>query len=319
MKRLTASAQDLEIAAEILLEGGLVAFPTETVYGLGARADQAQAVQRIFEAKGRPADHPLIVHLAQKEWLPLWAADVPTEAWTLAERFWPGPLTLILPKHESVTEVVTGGQPTIGLRVPKHPVGLDILDRVGVGLAAPSANRFGHVSATTADHVEHDFEGTIDAVVDGGPCAIGLESSIVDLSGEEPKLLRLGALSQREIEDALGRRLGEPTHKAPRVPGALASHYATKTPLTLVATESLTDAIEQHSGTLCVLSAVHPEAASAQLHWIEMPVTPKAYARVLYDSLRRADRVDAESIFVACPGAGPDWSAILDRLTRASD
>ncbi len=318
MERLEANARDLEKAAEILRTGGLVAFPTETVYGLGSRADDPRAVGRIFEAKGRPSDHPLIVHLARKEWLPSWASEVPAEASVLAERFWPGPLTLILPRRESVPDVVTGGQPTIGLRVPRHPVALDLLDRVGVGLAAPSANRFGHVSATTADHVEHDFGETIDAVVDGGPCAVGLESSIVDLSGEEPRLLRPGAVLRGELEDALGRPLGEPTDTAPRVPGALASHYSPKTPLTLVEENQLPRQVEQSAGTLCVLAAAHPDPSSSRLSWIEMPTDPHGYARALYDTLRRADRARADRILVALPGSGPEWSPILDRLTRAA-
>ena len=317
MDRLLASARDVAKAAEILRSGGLVAFPTETVYGLGARADDLQAVRRIFEAKGRPSDHPLIVHLAREEWLPSWARAVPPEAWVLAERFWPGPLTLILPRRESVLDVVTGGQPTIGLRVPKHPVALRLLEGVGVGVAAPSANRFGHVSATTADHVEDDFGETIDAVVDGGACAVGLESSIVDVSGERPRLLRPGAVLRGELEEALGQPLGPPIPTGPRVPGSLASHYSPKTPVALVDAQDLARALEESAGALCVLSAVPPDSGAATAHWIEMPHDPERYARALYDSLRSADRVGADRILVALPGAGPAWAAILDRLTRA--
>ena len=318
MQVLGSSAEEVSRAAAILRSGGVVAFPTETVYGLGARADRTDAVRRVFEAKGRPPSHPLIVHLPGVESLEDWAREVPDAAHRLAARFWPGSLTMILRRSPLASDVVTGGQDTVGLRVPNHPVALALLREVGVGMAAPSANRFGHVSATTAAHVVDDFGDTIDAVLDGGACAFGLESTIVDLSSGIARLLRPGAIPRGEIESVLGMELSGPVESAPRVPGALASHYAPTTPLRLVDSAALDELPGEPEGRVCVLSFRPPRHGDPQLVWIEMPSGPEHYARVLYDVLRRADRFAAAVILVERPPDDIAWEAIRDRLMRAA-
>jgi L-threonylcarbamoyladenylate synthase len=221
-------------AADLLRAGELVAFPTETVYGLGADASNPRAVARIFAAKGRPADHPLIVHLPDAAHLPRWAVDIPDAAHKLAAALWPGPLTLILRRHPSVSDAITGGQNTVGLRVPNHPLALQLLREFDGGVAAPSANRFGHVSPTTAAHVREELGTSVALILDGGPCAVGIESTILDLSGTHARILRPGMLDA----DAIAGILGAPpivggSPDAPRVSGSLEAHYAPRTPLRL--------------------------------------------------------------------------------------
>lgn len=318
MLHLGSTEEDIARAAEILRAGGIVAFPTETVYGLGARADEPDAVRRIFEAKGRPASHPVIVHLPSADWLDAWASEVPPEARELATRFWPGPLTLILKRGDSVSDVVTGGQDTVGLRVPGHPVALGLLQSTGVPLAAPSANRFGRVSATTAAHVIQDFGDSLDAVIDGGPCPVGLESTIVDLSGSTPRILRPGAIAAASLQPALDGLLGARGEATPRVPGALRSHYSPITPLELVEPGHLAARVGAEGGSVCVVSRRPRDDDDATVHWIEMPQGPVDYARALYDALRRADRAGTTRILVERPPTSEDWTAIVDRLTRAA-
>ncbi|MCA1778453.1 MAG: threonylcarbamoyl-AMP synthase [Xanthomonadaceae bacterium] len=220
MIRLGTSAQDLDEAVGILDAGGLVAFPTETVYGLGADASNTRAVSRVFEVKGRPEDHPLIVHLGCSSAIDHWARKIPQAAWRLADAFWPGPMTLVLSRAAGVSDAVTGGQDSIALRVPGHPIAHQLLCRFDGGLAAPSANRFGRISPTTADHVIAELDDSIDAVVDGGACEVGLESTIIDLSGPQAKLLRPGMLSVRSIENVLGDVLQVPADDVgPRASG----------------------------------------------------------------------------------------------------
>jgi len=224
----------LDQAVRVLRQGGLVAFPTETVYGLGADAGNELAVRRIFAAKGRPSTHPLIVHLAAADAMDAWAREVPSPARRLAEAFWPGPLTLVLPRSDLASDAVTGGQPTVALRVPAHPVALELLARFGGGIAAPSANRFGGVSPTTADHVRADLGSDVDLVLDGGPCTVGVESTIVDLSSETLSILRPGGVPQEEIERVLGLSVPVRAEGGPRMPGTLPSHYAPRAGLVLV-------------------------------------------------------------------------------------
>ena len=224
----------VEEAAAILRGGGLVAFPTETVYGLGADAANPEAVARIFAAKGRPANHPVIVHLGSVEQLTDWATDIPPAAYRLAQHFWPGPLTLILKRHARVSDAVTGGQDTVGLRVPGHPIALALLAAFSGGIAAPSANRFGWLSPTTAAHVRTGLGASVDYVLDGGPCRVGIESTIIDLSGDYPRLLRPGTITAAGIEAVLDKPLAAPAGEAPHSPGMLPSHYAPQTALTLV-------------------------------------------------------------------------------------
>ena len=207
----------VEQAAAVLRRGGLVAFPTETVYGLGADAESPDAVARIFAAKGRPANHPVIVHIGHADLLEHWAADIPPSAWLLAKHFWPGPLTLILKRNARVLDAVTGGQDTVGLRMPDHPVALALLSAFGGGVAAPSANRYGRISPTTALHVRDELGEAVDCILDGGPCRVGIESTILDLSGAHPQLLRPGAISAAAIEIALGRDLVAADRKSTRL------------------------------------------------------------------------------------------------------
>ncbi|MBI1844800.1 MAG: threonylcarbamoyl-AMP synthase, partial [Actinobacteria bacterium] len=228
-------------AVGVLRAGGLVAFPTETVYGLGADASNDEAVRRIFAVKGRPTDHPLIVHLGDADQLDAWAREIPSDARLLAAACWPGPLTLVLWRSSAVSDVVTGGRDSVGLRVPSHPVALELLRAFGGGVAAPSANRFGRVSPTTAAHVVADLGDDVDLVLDGGPCAVGVESTIVDLTGEAPMLLRQGGVSIETIEGVIGRAVIATAEGPARAPGMLAAHYAPTARVELVEAHRLQD------------------------------------------------------------------------------
>ncbi|MFN3920406.1 MAG: L-threonylcarbamoyladenylate synthase [Methylohalobius sp.] len=320
MKYPVEDSEALARAVWTLRRGGLVAFPTETVYGLGADASNVEAVARIFAVKGRPADHPLIVHLPGIEGLERFARKVPPLAWRLAERFWPGPLTLILLRAPGVSDWVTGKQDTVGLRVPSHPLALALLEAFGGGVAAPSANRFGRVSPTTAAHVEEELDGAVDCLLDGGPCPLGLESTILDLSGTRPRLLRVGAVSRLELAEVLGELPERATAQAPRVPGSLPSHYAPATPLRLVAQAEFDESLRrwQVEGGKLVVLALRQESNLPGVHWVAMPSEPSAYAQVLYARLREADRMGCRLIVVEAPPAEVAWEAVLDRLQRAA-
>lgn len=318
---MTYPVEDSEALARAvwtLRRGGLVAFPTETVYGLGADATNVKAVARIFAVKGRPADHPLIVHLPGIEVLERFAHKVPPIAWRLAERFWPGPLTLILRRAPGVPDLVTGGQETVGLRVPSHPLALALLEAFGGGVAAPSANRFGRVSPTTAAHVEEELGGSVDCLLDGGPCPLGLESTILDLSATRPRLLRVGAVSRLELAEILGEVPERAT--APRAPGSLPSHYAPATPLRLVAQAEFDASLRswQAEGGKLVVLALRQEPSLPGVNWVAMPTEPRAYAQVLYARLREADRLGCRLIVVEAPPAEAAWEAVLDRIQRAA-
>jgi L-threonylcarbamoyladenylate synthase len=307
-------------AVAVLRAGRLVAFPTETVYGLGADASQPDAVGRIFSAKGRPADHPLIVHLASAAQLDAWAREIPDAARRLAERFWPGPLTLILKRAAHVPAAVTGGQDTVGLRVPSHPLAAQLLTAFGGGVAAPSANRFGRVSATTADHVRRELGDAVDFILDGGACPIGIESTIIDLSGGAPVLLRPGRITQQEIESLLQVSVGRGSHASPRASGTLDAHYAPRLPLRLVSAAKLDATIRKESvrGPVAVL-ARHPRPAhSASTLWMHAPLDAAEYARLLYAGLRQIDESGCAVIIVEAPPDTPDWYAVRDRLMRAA-
>lgn len=322
MIRLSDGPADLERAAALLRAGKLVAFPTETVYGLGADAGNPEAVAGIFRVKGRPADHPVIVHLPSADALAHWAAEVPDSARRLAGMFWPGPLTLVLRRARGVADAITGGQDTVGLRVPGNPTALALLRAFGGALAAPSANRFGHVSPTTAEHVVHEFGDEIAAVVDGGRCSVGVESTIVDLTGPRPRLLRPGMIRV----DALEAELGEPLVRVgdedgPRASGRLASHYAPGASVELAPTEALTtrlEACKEAGERVAVLARRKSLTADEGSFWIEMPRQPVQFARALYAALRRADELRPDRILVEMPPDSPGWEAIADRLQRAS-
>jgi len=306
-------------AVEALRRGELVGLPTETVYGLAADAANPEAVRRIFALKGRPADHPLIVHLGEAAQIDAWARDIPPAARTLAQRFWPGPLTLILRRARGMHDAVTGGQDTVGLRVPAHPVALALLKAFGGGLAAPSANRFGHVSPTTAQHVREEFGEALPVVLDGGPCPVGIESTIVDLSSGAPRVLRPGRIGVDQLEGALGIRLEAGAVAAsPRVSGSHDSHYAPRTPAELVAGEALAArcAALAREGEVVRVIALGPLPADAQ--GLGLPAQPTEYARHLYAALRAMDTEGADRILVQAPPEGEAWAAVRDRLRRAT-
>ncbi len=311
-------------AARRLRAGELVAFPTGTFYGLGADARNPAAVRRIFEAKGRPADHPLIVHLPDAEGMLDWARDIPREAIALAHAFWPGPLTLILRRDEDVLPEVTGGQDTVGLRVPAHPVALQLLKVFGGGVAAPSANRFGRISPTTAAHVREEF-GDVVSVLDGGACDVGIESTILDLSGEAPRILRPGAISAEQIAAVIGRMPAVPGSvlagsSVPRVSGSLAAHYAPRTAMKKVPGARLRDFLNafRHSGRRCaVIAHSQPPLADCPHPWIMLPADPAGYARGLYAAMREADASGAAMIVIEATPDDGAWSAVNDRLGRA--
>ena len=313
--------KDIERAVAVLKSGGLVAFPTETVYGLGADASDPAAVRKIFEAKGRPATHPVIVHLADAVQLANWAREIPEGARRLARKFWPGPLTIILKRAPKVSDLVTGGQDTVALRVPSHPVAQQLLARFGGGIAAPSANRHGRVSATTAEHVRREFGAAVDCVLDGGEARIGIESAIVDLSGGAPTLLRPGWITAAEIEAALGAALAAPAADAPRAPGTLAAHYAPRTPLVLVEgdrAQELAASLARQGRRVAVLALSARRPPLEGLEWVAAPRDAAGYAHALYASLRRLDEAGCDAIIAEQPPRVPEWAAINDRLARAA-
>ncbi len=306
----------------MLRAGELVAFPTETVYGLGADASNPQAVARIFAAKGRPADHPLIVHLPDASWIDRWAVDVPLAARKLAAAFWPGPLTLILKRHPDVPDAVTGGQDTVGLRVPNHPLALQLLREFAGGVAGPSANRFGHVSPTTAAHVRAEFGEAVAMVLDGGPCRVGIESTILDLSGDEARILRPGMLDAADIGAVIGHLPAfGPTADAPRVSGSLEMHYAPRTRLQLVPAAGIAALVRgalDAGERVAVLAPAEIAFAHERLFWTRANPDVKGYAQELYAALRSMDALGCDRILVARPPADDTWRAVADRLRRAA-
>lgn len=318
--------QALAQAATQLAAGGLVAFPTETVYGLGARADDDAAVARIFAAKGRPSDHPLIVHVADAAAAAHFAAVWPEAARRLAEAFWPGPLTLIVARRPGVAAAAAGGQDSIGLRCPAHPVAhalLQALQGHGVwGVAAPSANRFGRISPTTAAHVSAEFEAaTVHCVLDGGACEVGIESSIIDCSRGRPALLRPGVLTRSQIEAVLGQPLGAPDANAPRASGTLAAHYAPQAALRLMDPAMLEQALKLLGPAPTVRLAVYARTlrrVPAGVLLRRMPQDAEAAARELFAVLRELDGAAVQLIWVESPPEGPEWEGVRDRLRRAA-
>jgi L-threonylcarbamoyladenylate synthase len=318
MTAATAGARDIAQAVAALRAGRLVAFPSETVYGLGADASNPDAVRRIFEAKGRPADHPVIVHIASAKQLDDWAREIPASAFSLAETFWPGPLTLVLRRRPHVSDLVTGGQDTVGLRVPSHPVARALLQAFDGGVAGPSANRFGRISPTTADHVREELGDRVDIVLEGGESDVGIESTIIDLSGPEPALLRPGMLDIARAEALLGAPLRAPGSASPRVSGMLASHYAPRTPMRLVTPGSLVAEVLAADGRVAVLARRPTPAELPATRWIEAPASATAYAHDLYAYLRTLDRAGVDLILVEAVPASSAWTAIRDRLGRAA-
>jgi L-threonylcarbamoyladenylate synthase len=310
----------IEEGARLLREAELVAFPTETVYGLGADAANPAAVAKIFALKGRPSDHPLIVHVAGIEALGEWAHEAPPAAFALAEAFWPGPLTMIVKKSSRVPDAVTGGQGTVGLRCPSHPMARELLRefaRIGSGaVAAPSANRFGHVSPTTAEHVLDEFGAGL-FILDGGPCEVGLESTIVDLSRGAPVLLRPGAVTREDIARVLGTDPRDRDAEAPRASGTLAAHYAPRTAMALVGAQALD--LELRSLTNAAVLALHEAPVTVRVtSWINAGSDSARYGHDLYANLRKLDACGAKRILVEAPPLTPEWEAVNDRLMRAA-
>ena len=307
--------ETVQRAAEILRAGGLVAFPTETVYGLGADAKNPNALKKIFAAKGRPADHPLIVHLPSAQLLEAWVREIPAEAHALAEAFWPGPLTLVFRRAPSVPDEVTGGQETVALRVPAHPLAQALLQAFGSGVAAPSANRFGRISPTTAAHVRAELGERVDMILDGGPCQVGLESTIVDVSGGEPRLLRPGGVPLSALRAVLGREVLPAAAASPRVSGSLESHYAPRTRAQLV---DEYDAAVPWPAPLGVLARRSKPEGAEVARWLELPDDPDAYGQRLYAGLRELDEAGLALILIERVPESEAWLAVRDRLQRAA-
>ena len=308
-------SSEVRRAAQILRAGGLVAFPTETVYGLGADASSEKAVARLYAVKRRPPEHPVIVHFADADKAFAWAREASEQARTLANRFWPGPLTLILRRSALARDFVTGGQDTVGLRVPSHPLAQQLLKEFSGAIAAPSANRFGMVSPTTPAHVREDLGKDADLVLEGGPSEVGIESTIVDLSGSTPVLLRPGRISKQDLESVIGP-IGERTASSPRHSGGLERHYAPRTPARMVAAHALDKEISK-GRSVAVLAFSRPDERVD--FWLRMPRDSQAYAQKLYAALRELDTAGCERILVEAPPDTPEWAAVRDRLKRACE
>jgi len=322
-------------AARLLHQGKLVAFPTETVYGLGADADNRPAVRAIFAAKGRPSNHPVIVHVGSLPAAVAWAVDLAPAARALADRFWPGPLTLVVRRGPRAHDALTGAQESVGLRCPSHPWARALLRALGQesgdparAIAAPSANRFGRISPTQAEHVRADLgekpAGRVDWILDGGPCTVGIESTIVDLTADTPRLLRPGSITRAQIEQVLGRTVGVAARdddSAPRASGRLARHYAPRKPLELVDAAMLATRIEDLGPARVAVLAPAPaqsgDRASVAL-WLVAPAAAQTYALHLYEFLHAMDASGADRLLVQRPPGGEAWAALHDRLERSS-
>lgn len=332
MQAQSCTACSIAEAAEALERGQLVAFPTETVYGLGADAENPAAVAAIYAAKGRPSNHPVIVHVAPEADLTYWVSELPEAAKKLIAAFWPGPLTLILPRAAHIPAAVSGGQATVGIRCPAHPVAQQLLRSFKGGrggVAAPSANKFGHVSPTLAEHVLEEFAeevrpgGSIAAVLDGGPSEVGIESTILDLSrlaSHGPVLLRPGQISAAAIEAVLGVLPASPDAAAPRASGTLDAHYAPHTPVVQLAAGELDQTVLrlQAIGKTVALLSYRYQPSMQLAGWRRLPDMPAGYAHDVYAGLRELDHVGADLILVEAPPAGIEWQGVNDRLRRAA-
>ena len=309
-------------AAEAIAAGHIAALPTETVYGLGAHADDQASIAQVYAAKGRPGDHPLIVHVANTDAIAAWVTQIPEFAQRLADRFWPGPLTLVLPRSDRAKDFITGGQDSIAIRVPAHPMALavlreliDITNDATVGIAAPSANRFGHVSPTTVEHVIDELSNFLaaeDVILDGGPCEVGVESTIVDCTGIAPVILRPGFISQRDIEETTG--LAVALHSQVRASGTLESHYSPRARVVLVNAPELPHEFKTKSGFIALDHVTTPSG----LIRLASPENVEDYASILYSSLRAADAQSLDTVYVVPPAGDGLAVAIRVRLVRAA-
>jgi L-threonylcarbamoyladenylate synthase len=317
------TGEEIEAAVEVLRRGGVVAFPTETVYGLGADATQAQAVRSVFRIKGRPATNPLIGHVADREIAKRYAAVWPDAAERLARRFWPGALTLVLPKHSSIADEATAGLKTVGLRVPDHPLALVLLRQFGGVVAAPSANLSNQISPTTAEHVRQQLGGEIKIILDGGPCRVGIESTVLDLSGERPVILRPGGVSRTQIESEIGPveldSASASKGEASRSPGQHPIHYAPRAPayrFDNFQQSAMISRLGKEEVVIAIAPSLPLPSDSGQVHW--MPNEPDEYARQLYALLWKLDQTHPRTIFIEMPPHMPEWLAVRDRLMRAT-
>ena len=330
MRTKLLTEHDIDEAAAVLRDGGLLGIPTETVNGLGADGLNAEAVRHIFEAKGRPQDNPLILHIPDASWLSRYCHDVPASAYALAECFWPGPLTMILPRREIVPDAVTCGLDTVGVRCPDHPVTLEIIRAAAVPVAAPSGNRSGRPSPTCARHMLEDMEGRIDAIVDGGSCGVGVESTIIDLTVAPPRLLRPGGLPVEELREVLGEIAVDKAvlsplaaGEKPRAPGMKYRHYAPKAPVTVVTgpgegtARYIRERAGEHTGVICF-----DEFAEAFPSCVVEPIGSSAdkaeQARRVFDALRAFDGTAVTAIYAQCPGDAGLGLAVANRLKKAA-
>lgn len=315
---------EIEKAALVLRAGGLVAFPTETVYGLGADATNPDAVAKIFAAKGRPSTNPLIVHVADIETAKRYAAEWFDAAQTLAAVWWPGPLALVVPKAPTIVDAATAGRPTVALRVPDHPLALEMLRAFGGPVAAPSANKSNHVSPTTAAHVREELGAAVNLVIDGGPCAVGIESTVLDLTGPRPVILRPGGVPRRKIEAIVGpvalfAGATDPA-EASASPGQHARHYAPRTPAVRFETPQRglirPEAPDGTSNGIVLVGGTEDLKKFGPI--VAMPRVPEAYAQHFYAVLRELDAMKLRQILIEMPPARPEWEAVRDRVTRAT-
>jgi len=307
---------EADVAVSILRQGELVALPTETVYGLAGDASNDKAIQKIFTAKGRPPDHPLIVHVHSMEAAGEWADDIPAQAMVLAKKFWPGPLTMIFRKRKSVSPLITGGLDTIALRAPDHPLTLDILRKLGTGIAAPSANAHKKTSPTQAEHVLRTLSGKIAAVIDGGDCRVGIESTILDMSGETPVILRPGAITAAMIEQVLGSPVLQPRAHDEKVAGNMPEHYRPETPLYLKSRQEL-EAIAREQRRIAIMHYSDLVTGDGVASY-RMPADKPGYASQLYATLHRIDAAGVDAIYLETLPDTPLWADINDRLRKAS-
>jgi L-threonylcarbamoyladenylate synthase len=316
---------EIERAVSILKSGGLVAFPTETVYGLGADARSSDAVQKIFAAKGRPPTNPLIVHVSGVAMGKLYAMEWPDTARRLAQKYWPGPLTLVLPRYRTIAPEVSAGLDTVGLRMPNHPLALELIQRFDGPIAAPSANRSNHLSPTTAQHVREELGDAVDLVLDGGPCKVGIESTVLDLTGQRPKILRPGGITRAQIERVVGPidvkdGVTEVTTPASS-PGQHETHYSPRAPAYRFTRDQLDIVLRKAEQRAAILFFGNVPDAARLTSFIglkQTSISPRMYGRQLYGMLRELDQLNPDRIFVEMPPDDCDWVAVRDRLTRAT-
>ena len=321
VKVVRASQAEIEAAVDALRDGELVAFPTETVYGLGANASNPAAVRKVYELKGRPPSHPVIVHIDQAKYLRRWVRELTPAAEKLAAAFWPGPLTLVLPRGENVQDVVTGGQDSVAIRIPSHPMARQLLDAFGGGIAAPSANRYGRLSATRAEHVEDEFGDAVKVVLDGGECQVGLESTIVSCLDGSVRLLRPGAVTLSQLRGVVGEVQIGADKTSPRVPGSAPAHYAPATPLTIVPggeIDALAESLSEGGQRIAVLAQRLPLKTYQYVTWINAGKRAEAFGHDLYANLRTLDKAGCARILVQEVPGDERWDAIRDRLARGA-